>query len=154
MIKNRPITDFQFSEQRPLRARLTELSLGLVVNQFMVRAFNFFLYPLIINKFGILRGGVVMTFLSFLVCLLPLKFYDRSKRDWLGIEAMKGLRGYDGKGRIGKITSWILKKSDPIVLLCLLIKFDAFITTGYMRRGKFNGMGRREWSIFIGSLII
>ena len=99
-------------------------------------------------------GGVVMTFLSFLACLLTLKFYDWSKRDWLGIEAIKGLRGYDGKGRIVKITSWILKKSDPIVFLFLSIKFEAFITTAYMRRGKFDGMGRREWSIFMGSLII
>lgn len=41
-----------------------------------------------------------------------------------------------------------------VVFLFLSIKFDAFITTAYMRRGKFNGMGKRGWAIFMGSLLI
>ena len=142
------------SVQRPLRARLTELTLGLVVNQLIVWAFNLFLYPFIIYKFGILKGGVVMTFLSFLACILTMKFYDWSKRDWLGIETIKGVREYDGNKGIGRFTSWIMNKSEPVVFLFLSIKFDAFITTAYMRRGKFNGMGNREWAIFMGSLLI
>jgi len=137
-----------------LKSRLVELSLGLTVNQIIVWAFNFFLYPFVIYKFGILYGGGVMTFFSFLVCLGTLKFYDWSKRDWLGIETIKELRGYGGKKGIGRITSWILQKSDPVAFLFLSIKFDAFITTVYMRRGKFNGMGKREWAIFMGSLLI
>jgi len=137
-----------------LKSRLVELSLGLTVNQLTVWAFNFFLYPFVIYKFGVLNGGIVMTFLSFMACILTLRFYDWSKRDWLGIEMIKGLKGYRGDKGIGRITSWILKKSDPIVFLFLSIKFDAFITTVYMRRGKFNGMGKREWAIFMGSLIV
>ncbi|MFZ5997595.1 MAG: hypothetical protein ACOYW7_08915 [Nitrospirota bacterium] len=47
-----------------------------------------------------------------------------------------------------------MKKSDPVVFLFLSIKFDAFMTTAYMRRGKFTGMGKREWAISMGSLVI
>jgi len=137
-----------------LKNRLAELSLGLAVNQLTVWAFNFFLYPFIIYKFGILHGGGLMTFFSFLACLGTLKFYDWSKRDWLGIEMIKGLKGYSGNKGIGRFTAWILRKSDSIVFMFLSIKFDAFITTAYLRRGKFNGMGKREWAIFMGSLLI
>lgn len=28
------------------------------------------------------------------------------------------------------------------------------MTTAYMRRGKFTGMGKREWAISMGSLVI
>lgn len=137
-----------------MKARLTELTLGLVVNQLIVWAFNFFLYPFIIYKFGILYGGVVMTFLSFIACILTMKFYDWSKRDWLGIEAIKGLREYDGNKGIGRLTSLMMKKSAPVAFLFLSIKFDAFITTAYMRHGQYNGMTKRDWSIFMGSLLI
>ncbi len=47
-----------------------------------------------------------------------------------------------------------MKKSDPVVFLFSSIKFDPFITTAYMRHGKFNGMNGRDWKIFTGSLII
>lgn len=46
------------------------------------------------------------------------------------------------------------KKSDHVVFLFLSIKFDPFITTAYMRHGKFNGMTKRDWKIFTGSLLL
>ncbi|MFZ3138664.1 MAG: hypothetical protein WA126_14875 [Thermodesulfovibrionales bacterium] len=33
------------------------------------------------------------------------------------------------------------------------VRFDPFITTTYLRKGKFSGMTRRDWKIFIGSLL-
>jgi len=150
----RSVVKMRLDTALSLKSRLVELSLGLTVNQLTVWAFNFFLYPFVIYKFGILNGGIVMTFLSFIACILTLRFYDWSKRDWLGIEMIKGLKGYSGNKGTGRFTAWILRKSDPVVFLFLSIKFDAFITTVYMRRGKFNGMGKREWSIFMGSLLI
>ena len=58
--------------------------------------------------------------------------------------------------KIGRITAWVLKKSNPIVFLFLSIKYDPFITTAYLRHGanQFNGMKRRDWKIFIGSLLV
>ncbi len=141
-------------KRKPYIGRMAELSLGLTVNQLIVWAFNFFLYPFIIYKLGVLKGGVVMTFLSFMACIFTLKFYDWSKRDWLGIETIKRVKGYAGNKVIGRVTSWIMKKSEPVVFLFLSIKFDAFITTAYLRKGSFNGMGQREWMIFMGSLLI
>ncbi len=83
-----------------------------------------------------------------------MKFYDWSKRDWLGIETIKSIKGYDGNKKIGRITAWMMRKSDPLVFLFLSIKFDPFITTAYLRKEKFSGMSRRDWKIFIGSLLI
>lgn len=134
--------------------RLSELSIGLTSFGLFGFSFSYILYPFIIYRLGIVTGGVVMTFLSFVVCLTLLKLYDSSKKDWLGIEAIKGLKTYNGSKMLGRFTSWLMKKGTPVVFVFLSIRFDPFITTAYFRQGKFNGLSKRDWSIFMGSLFL
>lgn len=133
--------------------RFIELVLGLSIKNLTDRAFDYLLYPFVVYKLGILKGGIIMTLLSFIACILTMKFYDWSKRDWLGIETIKSLKNFDGKKKIGRLTSFILQKSDPIIFLFLSIQYDPFITTAYLRSGKFNGMNKRDWTVFMSSLI-
>jgi len=95
-----------------------------------------------------------MVILSFFLCYGLILFYDWSKQDWLGIETLKELREFQGENRVGNFVSWIMKQSEPIVLIFLSIKFDPFIATVYMRKGSFNGMNRQDWKIFIISLVV
>lgn len=97
-----------------------------------------------------------MTLLSFLICWATFLFYDWAKKDWIGIETMKELKEYEGGRLSGKLLSWVMKKGDPVAILLLSIYFDPFITTAYMRRGahKYDGLSKRDWSIFISSLLI
>ena len=85
-----------------------------------------------------------------------MKFYDWSKRDWLGIEALKGMKGYEGKNRLVKFLAGVLKKSDTAVFLFFSIKEDAFVTMVYLRHGsyQFNGMSARDWRILLASLAV
>ncbi|MEW6110087.1 MAG: hypothetical protein AB1632_13115 [Nitrospirota bacterium] len=46
------------------------------------------------------------------------------------------------------------KKSEAVVSQFFSIKFVSFVTTDYLNRGKFNGMARRDWAIFMTSLIL
>lgn len=134
--------------------RLAELAVGLTVNKVEVWVFDYILYPFVIYWFGVWYGGLVMMGLSFVVCMLTTWFYDWSKRDWLGIEAIKSMREYSGKSRVGRLTVWFLRKSEPVVFLYLSLVTDPFITMVYMRRGAYNGMGQRDWRIFLGSFVI
>ena len=136
------------------KGRLAELAVGLTATNFIGYAFDYLLYPFVIYQFGILTGGTIMAAASFTACITGMKFYDWSKRDWIGIEAIKEIKTYKGTRRIGHVTSWVLTKSEPVVFLFLSIKFDPFVTTAYMRHGKFNGMNRRDWTIFMGSLLV
>lgn len=138
------------------RSRLVELAIGLTANQTIDYLFDYALYPFVIYRFGILWGGLVMMVLSFIACLLSVWFYDWSKCDWLGIEAIKSLKGYSGDKKLGRLTGWLLRKSDSVVFLFLSIKYDSFITMTYMRHGshQYNGMSQRDWRIFLGSVAI
>ena len=62
-----------------------------------------------------------MTGLSFIACLLSVWFYDWSKRDWLGIEAIKSMKEYSGSRKLGRFIAWILRKSDFLarIMSCL-----------------------------------
>lgn len=136
--------------------RLGFLGIGLIANQAMIWGFDVVLYPFVIWYLGLFAGAFVMTFLSFLVCFGLLRFYDWSKKDWLGIETVKSLKERESLTRLARFTSWILKKGDPAAMLFLSIKFDPFITTAYMRHGshRYNGLSNRDWKIFLGSVLI
>mgnify|MGYP006268464661 FL=1 len=136
------------------KGKIAEIFIGLTTSRLIVLLFDYLLYPFVVHHFGILQGGGVMTLLSFIFCVAAVKFYDWSKRDWFGIETIKEVKTYKGTRKIGRFTSWIMKKGVPVVFLFLSIKFDPFITTAYMRHGKYNGMSKRDWTIFMGSLLI
>jgi len=131
-----------------------EVAVGLTGNWLMVKGFEFVLYPFVIYKLRLVYGGIVMSLLSFVICLLTLWFYDWSKRDWLGIEAIKQLKDYGGDGWFRRQLSRLLKGGDPLACMVLSVKFDPFITTAYLRHGAFNGMTLRDWKIFVASWLI
>lgn len=137
----------------------------------MTKGFDLILYPSVIYLYGIVWGGLVMIILSFFVTWGEFVFYDWSKKDWLGIEALKSIKDFNPKpipkylvGRItvsianavGSFTAWILKKSDPVVMVVLSIQFEPFITVIYMRHGasRYNGLSSRDWKVFIVSVLI
>ena len=134
-------------------SRALELTVGLTANAAVVWGFDYLLYPLVIYHYGVLLGGLVMTLVSFLVCLASFKFYDWSKRDWLGIEAIKSLKSGGASGW-ARFAAWMLNKSEPVAAVFLSIKFDPFITTLYLRKGAYDGLSARDWRIFLFSLIL
>jgi hypothetical protein len=86
---------------------------------------------------------------------MTMKFYDWSKTDWLGIEAVKSFRDEDKADIYARLISWAMRHGDFLTMIFLSIKLDPFIVTAYMRKGvnQYNGMSRRDWRIFVGSLI-
>jgi hypothetical protein len=40
-------------------------------------------------------------------------------------------------------------QSEPLACILLSIKFDPFIVTVYLRRGRFGGLSSRDWRIFL-----
>jgi hypothetical protein len=134
--------------------RSVELSAGFVAWKTYDYLFDYGLYPYVIWKLGPWRGGALMASLSLFLCLLLLQIYDRLRRDWIGIEFVKGLRHYEGPSRWQQILAWLISRGDWVAFTVLAIKFGAFITTAYLRRGAYNGMTGRDWRVFIASWLI
>lgn len=134
--------------------RVGELTLGHVVNWLVTYGFDYGLYPFVIWKLGPFFGGGIMALASLVVCLLCLWFYDKSKRDWLGIEAVKDLKDPGEFKGLRKLLARVLRMGEIPAFLALSIYTDPFITTAYMRKGAFTSMTSRDWGIFLGSWVI
>jgi hypothetical protein len=144
-------------EKQGLKARFATIALGQTVDFFVSRAFNYGVYSFVMIELGAFWGTVVIIPLSFLVCLAYMKMYDWIKKDWLGLEFLKEIRENGGEENLfSKILGWALRKGDWLVMIILSMFKDSFYTTAYMRKGanQYNGMSKREWKIFIASLII
>jgi hypothetical protein len=138
------------------RKRLLEVSIGLSSNRLLGWLTDYLLYPFIIYEFGVIKGGFINTFFSFVACFFLIILYDWLKRDYLLIETVKKLRDYNGTQKTGRILSWILRQGKPVIFLFLSIKEDPFITTVYMREkaNQYAGLTKRDWGIFLSSVII
>jgi hypothetical protein len=137
-----------------LRTRGVQWIAGITTFKLIDGGFDYLLYPFVIYSFGALKGGLVMMALSILICLTYIWIYDRLKRDWLGIEWVKELRSYEGKSRVGLCLRWLLRRSEVLAFVALSIRFDPFITTTYLRRSSYDGLTRRDWTIFFGSAVV
>lgn len=137
-------------------ARCAILGIGLLAHWAICSGFDYMLYPFVILNMGLVKGGVIMLVLCFAICYATILFYDRSKRDWLGIETMKDIREHTGRRQATKLVSWVLRQNTPVALVLLSMKFDPFVTTAYLRLGAhgYSGLSRRDWKIFLSSLLI
>lgn len=138
----------------PWHIRAAQWIMGVVSYKLLDYTFDYALYPWVIYKLGLVKGGLVMATLSLCSCLLTLRVYDWLKRDWLGIELVKALRNYDGTSRWRRALRWLLNRSDGVAFVALSLRFDPFITTAYLRHGSYNGLSSRDWRIFLGSVLL
>ncbi|MDO8729034.1 MAG: hypothetical protein Q7K26_04060 [bacterium] len=130
---------------------------GYTANFLLVKGFYLLLYPTVIWYFGLFDGAGIMWCLSLLVCYLTILFYDWCKIDWLGIEALKEVgEGREGKGLFHRIIGWIFSRGELVVFLFISVKWNPFICFAFMRHGahQYNGMTRRDWQIFIASVVV
>lgn len=118
--------------------------------------FEYVVYPVVIGYFGLLAGAGIMIFLSIVLSAAMLFAYDKTKRDWLGIEAIKSLRDEDQSNRWIKFIGWLMKKGDLVALVGLSLISEPVKVTLYLRHGsnQFNGFSGRDKIIFFSSVII
>ncbi|HEY4509167.1 MAG TPA: hypothetical protein VJC13_02700 [Candidatus Paceibacterota bacterium] len=144
-------------KKQDLKSRIAALMLGHTVDQLTTKGYTYVVLPPIMAYFGMAKGMAINFFLSFLICLAFMKFYDWAKVDWLGLETAKEVREEGEKGnKLSRLLSWALRKGDWVVLLILSIYKDAFFCTVWMRKGahQYNGMSSRDWGVFMTTLAL
>lgn len=140
--------------------------------------FDNVLYPLVIYKWGALIGGGAMAITASIICLTLVCVYEIIGKDWLGVSVVEDIKTngnewiakWDNKARKNHfwyvvrlflylpsrfflIVLWAIKKNDVLAFIVLNINQDPFITTIFLRHGRFDGLRKRDWLIFCGSLV-
>jgi hypothetical protein len=145
------------------KERIATLGLGHIGNLLMGKVIDWVVDPivafLLFSCIGGVKGFIItwmtLSIISFFACYATLKFYDWSKTDWLGIEAIKTLKELEGNS-FKRMIAKIIQQGDVFALIVLSVLFDPFIVVAYMRHGvnKFNGLNKRDWKIFLTSIML
>ena len=135
--------------------------------------YDYIFWPFIQNRYG--DGSVI--FLSIgatIMCFLLLKWYQVSGNDWLGVNYLEEIKIKADKwanliykhqnwfiriimfvpAKSLQLVIWLLKINDISAFLFLSIWKDSFVTTAFLRHGKFGKLEKRDYRIFIVSAII
>ena len=148
------MSDSADTANETLGRRLGTFAAGTTVMYAINTLFDYLLYPYVIYQAGLLVGGLVMTGLSAAACLAILKFYDWTRKDWLGIETVRRLKDYRGERPAGRLLAWLLAKSNAVAFVVLSLHYDPFVTTVWLRHERFGGLNARDWRIFWGSVLL
>jgi hypothetical protein len=137
------------------KKRVGILLVGLIVNELTVLILDNTLYPYVMGTQGFLNGLHMMLWTSILICLLTLKFYDWSRKDWIGIETLKEAREF-GNSKANRLIAKFLKRSKWVQLVVLSIVQDPFVTTVFLREGahEYGKMTKEDWKYFFTSVLI
>ncbi len=144
--------------------RIGLIAIGHTVKQIEEIFFDWIVYAAVVaacvQTWGLYRGSfialVIMGVLSAVMCLLYLRLYDWSGKDWFGFEALKELRDEEKSGWWGKMLRRLLRIGGIPAFLLLSVNTDPFMTTVYLRHKstQYQGLTRRDWNIFWASVFV
>ena len=136
-------------------------------------SFEFLVWPIIQALLGFI-GIALLTLIALINNLIILLWYQKKKVDWFGVNVLEDLKtkGHlwvhkvdDSKNVVKKISLyipakilqlmiWTLNKNDIFAFVTLSVWQDSFITTIFLRHGKFDKLDRRDYIIFVSSTIL
>jgi hypothetical protein len=155
------------------RIKISHIAIGRTAKYVLDWSFDNLLYLWLLYRYGVFCGGAIATTLSVLICLLLVLRYERMGMDWLGVNVIEAIKE-DGEQLTKKLSSihwfvrltswfpvqifrivlWCLKKNDWAAFFALSIHTDPFETTTFLRHGRFDGLKRKDWLVFVGSCLV
>lgn len=126
------------------------------------------------KTFGVVLGSTYASIGALVLNFGLLIYYQSKGVDWLGVNLLEELKKdgheyadnfYNGRGLLlkvvffiptqaFKVAIWSLNKTEWTTFLCLSVFTDSFITTVFMRHGKFGSLSRRDMKVFLLSTLI
>src|SRR6185369_6841461 len=113
--------------------RIGLVAAGWTMNEAVVWVLDFGIYPYCIAVYGPLWGWLWATLASIALDLVAIWFYDQTKLDWFGLEAMREIRDSAGEGRWQRVVRSILRSGDIPAFLFLSWFYYPFIGMVYLR---------------------
>ena len=135
--------------------------------------YDYILWPIVQGIYGDV-SVIFLTAGAMVINFLILVWYQASGKDWLGVNYLEEVKSkghkwadrvYEHKSGFVRILFyvpakgfqliiWLLNKNDVLAFLFLTIWKDSFVTTAFLRHGRFGKLERRDLEIFIPSTLI
>jgi hypothetical protein len=153
-----------------LRRALT-VATGYGIYIFLGQLYDYVLWPVVQGYHG-MAGAVAMSVGAVAINFGVLHAYQRMGIDWLGVGVLQTLqtRAATLADRLLHLPSWSgllahlparilqllprLLRSRPLAFLALSSLGDSFLTTAYLRDGRFGPLERKDLAVFAGSSVL
>lgn len=136
-------------------------------------SFDFLVWPLLQAFYGV-AGVILLILVALTLNFIVLLWYQKKKVDWFGVDVLEDAKtkGHiwvheisNHKNLIKKISLyipakllqlmlWLLNKNDIFAFVTLSVWQDSFITTIFLRHGRFDKLDKRDYIIFVSSTIL
>ena len=136
-------------------------------------SFDYIAWPIIQAYYGVV-GVAFLLIIALTNNFIILHWYHKKKVDWFGVNVLEDVKA---KGhlwvhevtnhknlikrftlyipaKILHFTIWLLNKNDIFAFVTLSIWHDSFITTIFLRHGRFDKLDKRDYIIFVSSTIL
>jgi hypothetical protein len=143
-----------------LRKALT-VATGYGIYIFLGQLYDYVLWPIVQGYHG-MTGAVAMSVGAVVTNFIVLHAYQRMGIDWLGFGVLQTLQARirTFANRLPALPSRIMQsllrlpRSKPLAFLALASLTDSFLTTAYLRKGRFGPLEKRDLAIFAGSSVL
>jgi hypothetical protein len=153
-----------------IRRALT-VATGYGIYIFLGQLYDYVLWPLVQGHHG-MTGAVAMSVGAVITNFIVLLAYQRMGIDWLGTGILHTLqtRSHTLAARLLQQPSWRgalvhlparllqflprLLRSRPLAFFALSSFGDSFLTTAYLRDGRFGPLERRDFWVFAASSVV
>lgn len=135
--------------------------------------YDYLLWPLVQGYYGD-KSVILLTLGAMALNFLVLKWYQASGNDWLGVNYLEEIKIKGDKwaekiyqhqsglvralmyvpAKVFQLVIWLLKKNDVLAFLFLSAWKDSFVTTAFLRHGRFGKLEKRDYWVFIFSTIL
>ena len=136
-------------------------------------SFDFIVWPIIQDIYGF-KGIILLILLALINNFIILLWYQKKKSDWFGVNVFEDIKtkGHIWARKVGESENtikkfslyipakilqffiWLLNKHDIFAFVTLSVWQDSFITTIFLRHGKFDKLDKRDYIIFLSSTIL
>ena len=153
--------------------RVVQIVVGWGLYELLNVAYDYVVWPLVQNHYGVI-GAILMSIGAFIINFMILKWYQKKGVNWLGTDILEEIKE-KGNGwaerlcnhrmwfvkmvlyvpaRFFQFVVWLLNKNDILAFLFLSGWKDSFVTTAFLRHGRFGKLEKRDYTVFVMSTAI
>ncbi len=149
-----PLSVSPFQSPAHLWQRVAQIGIGHTLYAGFNWLFDNVLYVWVVYTLGVLKGGALMMAASGVQCAVLLVVYQRMRIDWVGVGLVTEMRTKPQRTRIARLLARASDFHPAAIFTLLCVLQDPFVTTAWLKRGSFDRLTRRDWSIFCAAVVV
>lgn len=128
----------------------------------------------VLNYFGTITGSIILTVGAFILNFSVLCWYQKKGTDWLGVGILEEVKenGHNWAEKLChhncwfvrlpaylpakffQLLIWALNKNDVMAFFMLSVLKDSFVTTAFLRHGRFGKLEKKDIAVFVLSTLV